>query len=152
MTISSRLKKINSTESSLLSLLSLYKKGKKPIEVDFRDLVKWIPYGERATHFIHPYPGKLLYHIPHFFLSNQVLCNDDGIVFDPFCGSGTVLLESLLNNKNAIGIDINPLAVLISKVKTTPIDIVKLKNEFEKLFVYNLLSKMVKILTNKITE
>lgn len=43
------------------------------------------------------------------------------VVFDPFMGSGGVLLEAILNGHNAVGIDINPLAVLLSKVKTTPI-------------------------------
>jgi DNA modification methylase len=121
------------TEKQLLGLLSEYDNRKLPIEVDFRHLVKWLPYGERATHFIHPYPGKLLYHIPHFFLSNQVLCRDNGTVLDPFCGSGTVLLESILNNKNAIGLDVNPLAVLLSKVKTKPIDIDEITKEFRLL-------------------
>ena len=36
-------------------------------------------------------------------------------------GSGGVLLESILHGNTAIGIDINPFAVLLSKVKTTPI-------------------------------
>lgn len=47
-------------------------------------------------------------------------------ILDPFCGSGTVLLESMIKGRNAIGIDINPLAVLISKVKTTPLDTQKI--------------------------
>ena len=41
------------------------------------------------------------------------------MVFDPFMGSGGVLLESMLCGINSVGFDINPLAVLISRVKTT---------------------------------
>ena len=43
-------------------------------------------------------------------------------ILDPFCGSGTVLLEANLRGYDAIGIDINPLARLISGAKTNPID------------------------------
>ena len=43
-------------------------------------------------------------------------------VCDIFCGSGTTLVESSLLNRNSIGIELNPLAVLIGKAKTTPID------------------------------
>ena len=45
-------------------------------------------------------------------------------LFDPFCGSGTSLVEASLSEgiKEAHGFDLNPLAVLISKVKTTTLD------------------------------
>jgi DNA modification methylase len=52
--------------------------------------------------------------------------HENDIVLDPFCGSGTTLLEAYLLRRNAVGIDINPLASLISKVKTTPIDVNRL--------------------------
>src|SRR5438046_1571120 len=91
-----------------------YSRSHAPIEVNFRELVNWIPYSsERATHLIHSYPAKLLLHIPHFFLMNEVLSGEDDLIFDPFSGSGTVLLESLLAGRNAYGIDANPLACLI---------------------------------------
>lgn len=41
-------------------------------------------------------------------------------VFDPFVGSGTVLTETMRCGKNFVGFDINPLAVLASKVKAGP--------------------------------
>jgi len=42
-------------------------------------------------------------------------------ILDPFCGGGTVLVESGLNGIPSSGVDINPLAVILSKAKTTPI-------------------------------
>jgi site-specific DNA-methyltransferase (cytosine-N4-specific) len=42
-------------------------------------------------------------------------------VLDPFCGSGTTLVEALRLRRNAVGVDISPLAVLISRVKCTPL-------------------------------
>lgn len=42
-------------------------------------------------------------------------------ILDPFCGSGTVLLEGTLEGHRTIGIDVNPIARLIARVKTTPL-------------------------------
>jgi len=73
-----------------------------------------------VTHGIHSYTAKLIPHIPRYLIERYTSKND--IVLDPFCGSGTTLLEARLLSRNAIGIDINPLAVLISEVKTLPLD------------------------------
>ena len=43
-----------------------------------------------------------------------------GNVLDPFCGSGTVLVEAMLAGRNAIGTDLNPLAVMLARAKTHP--------------------------------
>jgi DNA modification methylase len=113
-----------SIDRELKLLLELYHKTKEPIQVDFRKLVDWVPYADSYTHYIHTYPAKLLKHIPIFFLNSSVFLPDKkGLVLDPFCGSGTVLLESLLAGHSAIGCDANPLARLIAKVKTTKIDV-----------------------------
>lgn len=58
--------------------------------------------------------------ISRFFIEKYTRIND--VILDPFCGSGTALLEARLLSRNAIGIDINPLASLISSVKVTPLD------------------------------
>jgi len=52
------------------------------------------------------------------------------LLFDPYMGSGTSLVETSLANMNSVGTDLNPLARLISKVKTTIYDASKLKEEF----------------------
>ena len=43
------------------------------------------------------------------------------MILDPFCGSGTVLLASQLAGRASAGVDSNPLARLVARVKTTPI-------------------------------
>ena len=98
-------------------LIERYAQTQQPIGVSFRELVHWLPSGERATHFIHPYPAKLLAHIPHLFLTNSLLSQPGDTVLDPFCGSGTVLLEAVLAERHALGVDANPLARLIAQVK-----------------------------------
>lgn len=85
---------------------------------------KTIPNMDYLTHSIHAYTAKLIPHIPHYFIEKHT--QKDDVILDPFCGSGTTLLEARLLTRNAIGIDINPLATLISEVKTTPLDIEEL--------------------------
>ena len=48
-------------------------------------------------------------------------------VLDPFCGCGTTLVEAKLLGRNSVGIDVNPIAALVSKVKTTTLDEDQLK-------------------------
>lgn len=73
------------------------------------------------THDIHSYTAKLIPQIPKHFIKKYT--EESDVVLDPFCGSGTTLLEARLLSRNAIGIDINPLATLISSVKVTPLKI-----------------------------
>jgi DNA modification methylase len=105
--------------------ISLNISGTRIKKYDFRNLMKGIiPKIDYLTHCIHPYTAKLIPHIPRYFIEKYTQKND--IVLDPFCGSGTTLLEARLSSRNAIGIDINPLAVLIAEVKTIPLNIDKL--------------------------
>jgi len=83
-----------------------------------------IPSNSYLTHSIHAYTAKLIPQIPRYFIERYT--EKDDTILDLFCGSGTTLLESILLSRNGIGIDINPLAVLISKVKTKQIDTDKL--------------------------
>lgn len=73
-----------------------------------------------GIHSFHRYFGKLIPAIPAAAIEEYTRPGDT--VMDPFCGSGTTLVEALVRNRNAIGIDINPLSTLISRVKTTRID------------------------------
>ena len=83
------------------------------------------------THGLHPYPARM---IPQ--LANKLIkkySEEKDWVLDPFCGSGSVLVECRLRNRNSTGSDINPLAVLLSRVKTTPLDKKGLKNISQKV-------------------
>lgn len=77
------------------------------------------------THGIHPYPAKF---IPE--LSREIIreCTKErNIVLDPFCGSGTTLLEACIAGRKSIGIDSNPVAALISRAKTTALTVCEQK-------------------------
>ncbi len=80
-----------------------------------------------ATHGIHRYPAKFIPQIPRFCLGSLSEVGD--VVLDPFMGSGTTLLESYVMGRNCYGIDIHPLARLIAKVKTTPLEPGPLEHE-----------------------
>lgn len=86
------------------------------------------------THGFHKYPAKFIPQIPRWALQKYAQPNSKQIILDPFCGSGTTLVESSLNGNQSYGIDIDPLSVLISIVKTTKVDILQLNKITKWLF------------------
>jgi hypothetical protein len=68
------------------------------------------------VHALHEYKGRFNPQIVGFLL-NYLGASCASRVFDPFCGSGTTLVESAIRGVEAIGIDMNPLAVFISNAK-----------------------------------
>lgn len=107
--------------STYRKLVEEYQLRGKPIEVNFREIVPLPAGADRASHLVHSYPAKLLVGIPAFFANCDQLSEPGDLVLDPFCGTGTVLLEALLAGRSAGGSDSNPLARLIAKVKVTPL-------------------------------
>ena len=70
------------------------------------------------AHGIHEYKGKFNPQIVHTLL-NIYGVNEESCVLDPFCGSGTSLFECQLQGIKPTGVDINPLAAFIARVKTS---------------------------------
>ena len=71
------------------------------------------------THNIHKFPSKFIPQIPSWAIKRHLRKEKGKSILDPMCGSGTTLVESILASHNAYGIDIDPLARLITKVKVT---------------------------------
>lgn len=90
------------------------------------------------THGIHNYPAMMVCPISRNIIRLVREQRNVDTIFDPFTGSGTVLVEAMLTGINTVyGNDINPLALFLSKVKTTKLDITLLQQE-----VQNLLSRI----------
>ncbi len=66
---------------------------------------------------LHPYPAKFIPQIPRA-LMQDIGVAEGGVVFDPFCGSGTTLIEAQALGYPSIGVDLNPIACLISEIAT----------------------------------
>ena len=69
---------------------------------------------ESLTHPFHSYPARL--HPATARILVDVVGGE--VVLDPFCGSGTVLVEAQAAGARAIGVDLNPLAILVARAKT----------------------------------
>lgn len=74
------------------------------------------------THGMFKYPCKFIPEIPRWGI-NSFLPEKRGIIFDPFSGSGTTLLEANVNGMDAYGTEIDDVAKLIIKVKTTVLNL-----------------------------
>lgn len=117
------------TSEIFTALCDEYRRTHESIEVDFRSMVGWVRLGDQLTHQLHPYPAKLLPNIAHFFIRAKILNRANaGSVLDPFCGSGTVALEASAAGYRPLIADANPLALLISKVKTIAYDVAALRD------------------------
>ncbi|MFX1285758.1 MAG: DNA methyltransferase [Promethearchaeota archaeon] len=79
------------------------------------------------THKYHSYPARFIPQIPRT-IYNICLNSSGSRIFDPFVGCGTSLVEGILSRNHTGGVDQNPLAILISRVKTRPLDINSLNN------------------------
>lgn len=74
-----------------------------------------------SSHAIHAFAAKFPPQLPRTFIES--LTGSGETVLDPMSGSGTTVLEAYILNRRGIGCDIDPLAVKMAKVKTTPIEI-----------------------------
>ena len=104
---------------------SYHNNGRRPITFDFKEAYNSLLNGNNSNninyHYVHFYPGRIYPYIPRYLFSLPEMQNINGILIDPFAGSGTILLEWLsLIRREAWGVEINPLGRLITKIKTTP--------------------------------
>ena len=70
------------------------------------------------VHGFHAYPART--HPVTARRLVEAFAGEAGPVLDPFCGSGTVLVEAMLAGRDAIGTDLNPLGVMLARAKTYP--------------------------------
>ena len=75
------------------------------------------------THSYHAYPAMMIPQVARTLLNEYSPKGKVELLFDPYCGSGTSLVEASIAGINSIGTDLNPLARFMSIVKTTHYDI-----------------------------
>lgn len=94
----------------------------------------------KHVHRLHPYKGKFIPQLVEYFLDSHIdkfktesFFNKDDIILDPFCGSGTTLVQANELSMHAIGIDISEFNSLISNCKVMKYDLVDLKKEINRI-------------------
>jgi len=114
----------------------------KTINSDFSDYYHLQKFNQTKsvnqflTHWIYPYKGKFHPQMIRALL-NIIKMKENETLLDPFVGSGTAVLEAQLLGINAIGIDISPLCVLISKVKTESLDVLSEIKKYKDFYLSN---------------
>lgn len=96
---------------------------------------KDLPEATRTKHVhrLHPYMGKFIPQLVEIFLRKF----NPSLVYDPFCGSGTTLVEANALGIDSIGTDISNFNVLLSRVKTDKYDANVLEKD-----IYDILSRL----------
>jgi hypothetical protein len=91
--------------------------GIKPVPVFINEF--WTSK-QRAAHSLHEVSYRACFkpQLPRFFIQRLTEPND--LVYDPFMGRGTALLEGALLDRNVVGCDVNPLSALLLAPRLNP--------------------------------
>lgn len=85
------------------------------------------------THCYHNYPAMMIPQVARTLIQEFRPDGKFALLFDPYMGSGTSLVEASLLGINSIGTDLNPLARLMTKVKTTHYNITEIQSAFSNI-------------------
>ncbi len=94
----------------------------------------------KHIHRLHPYKGKFIPQLVEYFLDDhtdnfkkEIYFKRGDIILDPFCGSGTTMVQANELGMHAIGIDVSAFNSLIANVKVSKVDFKDLNNELERI-------------------
>jgi len=86
---------------------------------------------DRLTHYLFRYPAK--FHPPVVSALLDRYTRPGDLVLDPFVGSGTALVEASVLGRRSVGVDVDPVAVEVSRAKTRRYDVAKAHRASKKL-------------------
>ena len=89
------------------------------------------PETYKGIYNIHKYWGKKPANVIRHLIEQHTKKGD--VVLDPFSGSGVAPIEAVFTNRLGVGIDINPIAIQISREMVSQIDINAFKLEFQRI-------------------
>jgi DNA methylase len=89
------------------------------------------PEAHTAMYVWHRYWSRKTWNVVGAYIENY--CPPDGIVFDPFAGSGVVAIEAARRGRRAIVCHLNPVANLITETTLKPLDIIEFQRAFERI-------------------
>lgn len=83
------------------------------------------------THALHPYVAAINPPLARALIEEYT--SPDGLVCDPFVGGGGVLVEAKRCGRPSIGIDVNPLAEIVTKAKVNHLPVNEILNEYQRV-------------------